>query len=114
MRILFMNQNIFVAGLGLIGASLAKCIKKAHPQVHLMGWDCQETNEIALATSLVDEVPPSFSEGAVRADVILLALPVEITKKYLSELGTLSLKPSVLVTDTGSTKAEITQFAESF
>lgn len=82
-----MNQNIFVAGLGLIGASLAKCIKKAHPQVNLMGWDCQETNEIALATSLVDEVPPSFSEGAVRADVILLALPVEITKKYLAELG---------------------------
>lgn len=110
-----MNQNIFVAGLGLIGASLAKCIKKSHPQTHLMGWDhCRKTNEIALATSLVDEVPPSFSEGAVRADVILLALPVEITKTYLAQLGTLSLKPSVLVTDTGSTKAEITQFAESF
>ena len=90
MRILFMTQNIFVAGLGLIGASLAKCIKKSHPQTHLMGWDhCRKTNEIALATSLVDEVPPSFSEGAVRADVILLALPVEITKTYLAQLGTL-------------------------
>lgn len=110
-----MTQRILIAGLGLIGASLAKCIKKEHSKSYLMGWDhCPATNEIARQTSLVDEVPASFDQGAVQADFILLALPVEITKTYLARLGELSLKPNVLVTDTGSTKAEISQYAQQF
>ena len=53
-------------------------------------------------------------EGAIQSDIIILALPVEITKAYLAELGRVTLKSNVLVTDTGSTKAEIVQFAQQF
>lgn len=110
-----MTQRILIAGLGLIGASLALCIKKEHPESYLMGWDhCPSTNEIARQTNLVAKVPTSFDAGAVEADIILLALPVEITKSYLARLGQLPLKPNVLVTDTGSTKSEISQFALQF
>jgi prephenate dehydrogenase len=109
-----MVQKVMIAGLGLIGASLAKCIKKGTDS-YLIGWDhCESTNAVALQTRLVDLVPDSFAEGALQADVIVLALPVEITKKYLAELGKLSLKPNLLVTDTGSTKAEIVEFAQQF
>jgi prephenate dehydrogenase len=110
-----MTQKIMIAGLGLIGASLAKCIKKAVADSYLIGWDhCESTNALALRRKVVDVVPSSFAEGATEAEIIVLALPVEITKTYLAELGNLSLKPNVLVTDTGSTKAEIVQFAQQF
>lgn len=110
-----MSQKIMIAGLGLIGASLAKCIKRAVADSYLIGWDhCESTNEIAIQSQIVDFVPASFTEGAIQSDIIILALPVEITKAYLAELGRVTLKPKVLVTDTGSTKAEIVQFAQQF
>lgn len=38
-----MKQRILIVGLGLIGASMALCIKKQHPQTVLIGWDKLET-----------------------------------------------------------------------
>lgn len=105
-------KNIFIVGLGLIGASLAECIAKEHPSYHRIGWDNhQRTRQIALENQIVTKISSDFETGAQGADIIIFATPVGATKKYLQELATLSLKTEVLVSDTGSTKKELAELA---
>lgn len=108
-----MRQKVLIVGLGLIGSSLASCIKITHPEIEIYGWDYQEkTKESALADKIIDFILPTFAENAEEADIILLAVPVKTSLIYLTELSRLNLQPHVLVTDAGSTKQEIVSFAE--
>lgn len=52
-------------------------------------------------------------EMSSQMDVILLAVPVQVSLEYLKLLATLPLKPTVLVSDTGSTKATIMNLAKT-
>ncbi|EMF0107048.1 prephenate dehydrogenase [Enterococcus hirae] len=105
-----MKKKVFVIGLGLIGASLCRAIKGS--AITLYGWDhSEETREIAEKTQLVDQVVTGI-EAASQMDVIILAVPVQVSLEYLNCLATLPLKETVLVSDTGSTKATIMALAK--
>lgn len=110
-----MQENIFIAGLGLIGASLALAIKQEQPQATICGWD---QNLASLATAkeagVVDLASANFADGAMQADVIILAVPVAAALTYLDELGQLSLKENVIVTDVCSTKQAVMARAEKY
>lgn len=107
-------MQILIVGLGLIGSSLALCIKKEHPQYTVSGWDIQQkSREIAEKQAIIDQVPTDFASGAEQADVIILAVPVKTAAAYLDELENLPLKETVLVTDVGSTKQEIMACAQT-
>ncbi|MGL9766532.1 MULTISPECIES: prephenate dehydrogenase [Enterococcus] len=100
-----MKKKVFVLGLGLIGASLCRAIKGSN--VTLYGWDhSAETRKIAEEVQLVDHLVSGIEEAS-QMDVILLAVPVQVSLDYLQQLATLPLKETVLVSDTGSTKAAI-------
>lgn len=108
-----MKKRIFIVGLGLIGSSLALCIKKEHPEVLIIGTDAQPSSEeFALKRRIIDQRATSFVEEAQQADIILLCAPVKSTLEQLQKLGQLPLKKSVIITDVGSTKAEINLAAE--
>lgn len=103
------EKKVVVIGLGLIGSSLAACIKKVHPKVWLIGWDhSQKTGKIALEKKIVDEIPQDLAKAVSQADVIILAVPVKTSLHYLADFARQSLKKGVLITDTGSTKKEVT------
>lgn len=103
-------KKVLVIGLGLIGASLCRAIK--WPNVTLYGWDySEETREIAKEVQLVDQVVSGI-EVASEMDIILLAVPVQVSLEYLKILANLPLKNSVLVSDTGSTKAKVMELAK--
>ena len=107
------KKVVYIAGLGLIGASLALGIKRAHPNVTILGYNRSEASRtIALERGMVDQVTDDFAAFAPLADIIILALPIKQTKSYLETLARLHLKDRVLVTDAGSTKAEIVAQAE--
>ena len=107
------KKVVYIAGLGLIGASLALGIKRAHPNVTVLGYNRSEASRtIALERGMVDQVTDDFEAFAPLADIIILALPIKQTKSYLETLAGLNLKDQVLVTDAGSTKAEIVAQAE--
>ncbi|GLY09794.1 prephenate dehydrogenase [Pseudobacillus badius] len=103
-----MRGTVFIAGLGLIGGSLAKAIKAAHPQAEILGYDIR-ANEVGLAEALniIDKKADTFQEGAEQADLIILAVPVLQTEKLIRELTQYRLKDGVIITDTGSTKKRI-------
>ena len=106
-----MKKRILIVGLGLIGSSLALCIKKGHPNSEIIGFDNQaESTEFAKKTGLIDEIAESLTSGARRAEIIFLCSPVKATLVQLEELNQLSLE-TALITDVGSTKVEINQLA---
>lgn len=103
-----MEGRVFVIGLGLIGGSLALCIKKAHQNTHIIGFDVNiEQANIAKLLHVVDETVDCIEDGAVRADLIIIATPVKEAENILNILAEFPLKKDVIITDAGSTKKEI-------
>ena len=108
------EKVVYIVGLGLIGASLAMGIRKAHPQVTLLGYNrSQASRDIALKKGIVDEVTADLEEFASRADVIIVSLPVKQTIQTFQQLARMSLKEGVIVTDVGSTKGAIVEVVEN-
>lgn len=109
-----MTKTIYIAGLGLIGGSIALGIRRGHPDYHILGYNRGETSrQIALERGIVDEASSDFATFAPKADVIILAVPIKQTIAFLEELAHLPLKPNVLITDAGSTKQAILEAAET-
>ncbi|KHF30698.1 prephenate dehydrogenase [Anoxybacillus sp. BCO1] len=107
-----MRGNVLIAGLGLIGGSIALAIKRVHPDATMIGYDVSgESLRLARSLGVIDEAVPSFAHAACEADVIVLAAPVAQTEQLLRELVALPLRPDVIVTDVGSTKERIVKQA---
>ncbi|EME3517683.1 prephenate dehydrogenase [Enterococcus faecium] len=108
-----MAQHVFIVGLGLIGASMALCIRQTNPELIVVGWDSQsKTREQAVEQQIVDYVANDFETGAEQADVILLAVPVRTTLAYLDVLERINLSDHVIITDVSSTKQQVVTSAE--
>lgn len=109
-----MEGRVFVIGLGLIGGSLALCIKKEHKKAIIIGYDIhQEQARLAKMLGVVDEVAGDIAEGAKSADLIIISAPVIETEAILQLLSDQPLNPDVIITDTGSTKSKIVSNAKS-
>ena len=105
-----LRGRVFVIGLGLIGGSLALCIKKQHFESEIVGFDINnEQARLARMLGVIDEIAVSIQDGAIGADLIIIAAPVNETKEIIHLLSELPLNPGVIVTDTGSTKGKIVE-----
>ena len=100
-------MTVFIKGLGLIGSSLARAIKRVHPSYKIMASDIDSAViEYALANGVIDEGVTGF-RGVSQADFIILASPVSQIITDITALAREPLKAGVIVTDVGSTKATI-------
>ncbi len=107
------EKVIYIAGLGLIGGSLALGIKRDHPNYKVLGYNrSDQSRNIALERGIVDEATADFKEFALLADVIILAVPIKQTIAFIKILAELDLKKNVIITDAGSTKEAIVLAAE--
>ena len=96
------EKVVYIVGLGLIGASLAMGIRKAHPQVTLLGYNrSQASRDIALKNGIVDEVTADLEAFASRADVIIVSLPVKQTIQTFQQLAKMLLDISQSVLSAG-------------
>lgn len=109
------RKTVYIAGLGLIGASLALGIRRAHPEIEILGYNrSEESRRVALERGIVDRVTDDFAAFAPLADVIILAVPIKQTIAFIKGLAELNLKENVIISDAGSTKAEIVAAAERY
>ena len=108
-----MSKTIYIAGLGLIGASMALGIKRDHPEYEILGYNrSKPSREIALERGMIDRATDDFASFAPLADIIILTLPIKQTVAFIQELASLNLKEGVLISDAGSTKSAIVDTAE--
>ena len=106
------NKTILVAGIGLIGGSLAKAIK-INPEHRVIGYDLNEQSlAYGIEYEIIDEAYTDFTVAAKKADIIILAAPITQTMELLRTLDTISLDKQVIVTDTASVKNAIIKTAE--
>lgn len=84
-------KKILIIGLGLIGSSIALGIKRANPDFEILGSDRENIQEIAQKRGIIDS-KVSLVEGAQKADIIILAVPIITTLELLKKLATLNLK----------------------
>lgn len=100
-----MIEKVAVVGLGLIGGSLAKAIKK-YTDLRIIGVDVKDDyiNE-AQGRGIIDE---SFKkiEAPLDADVVFICTPVGAVISCIEEMLPY-LKDGCIITDVGSTKRTI-------
>ena len=101
------DTTIAFIGLGLIGGSLAKGIKRARPDIRIMAYMRTRSKlEQAKKDGIVDVILDGIDEQLKECDLIFLCTPVEYNAQYLSKIRSY-LKPGALITDVGSTKTDI-------
>ncbi len=97
-------MNVAIIGLGLMGGSLAKSLKKLDFVKEIVGSDHNSKHQKeALELSLVDKIV-DINE-VKKYDVIFLAIPVDGIIAALQNL--VGVKESTTIIDLGSTKAKI-------
>ena len=99
-------MRVFIAGLGLIGGSLALTLKERGTVEEVMGMEASEERaKEALSLGLADRIVP-FEEGVTTADLIVLATPVDTIPMLAVKALNRVQKPQVVI-DLGSTKGEL-------
>jgi prephenate dehydrogenase len=99
------NAQVTIVGLGLMGASLAGALRNKCRRVIGVARRA-ESIEIALARGFIDSGTTDVAEGVREADVVVLATPVRVILRQLSEIAPL-LPEECLLMDLGSTKGRI-------
>ncbi len=108
-------SNIAIAGLGLIGSSLAGALKRAYPDARIFGVDADSrTCVVAKERGWVNEA--SLPDDAAfdsflkdEADLVVIATPVAAVDDHFRKIAASGF--SGVVTDTVSTKAHILESA---
>jgi prephenate dehydrogenase len=100
-------MRIAILGTGLIGASVAAALRRRHLASRIVGYDLDsEVCARALGLGLFDAAAASPAQAVREADLIVLATPVGSMPELLAELAA-ELGSSTIVTDVGSTKADV-------
>ncbi|MGC5324576.1 prephenate dehydrogenase [Brevibacillus sp. SYSU BS000544] len=106
-----MKTTIAVLGVGLIGGSIALSLRQ-NPDHRLIGFDVREDFvDKALTNGVLHSGSTNLKVVVQDADVIILSTPVEQINDLLQQLADLDLKPGAIVTDVGSTKLQIMEYA---
>ncbi len=106
-------KSVTVIGLGLIGGSLCRAIRRVHPQIRLTGVDFPEICAQARELDFVDAAfePRELARACETADLIFIATPITAAKQILRRLPEVAAR-QVLVTDVCSVKGEILSLAQ--
>jgi prephenate dehydrogenase len=106
-----MIERIAILGTGLLGTSLGLALRAAGFKGSIVGWNrSADGGREALAVGAIDLVASDAIELARESDVTVLCVPIYSTLDYMEQLAR-ELTPDQLVTDVGSTKAQITAAA---
>ncbi|MCZ0701865.1 prephenate dehydrogenase [Natronobacillus azotifigens] len=107
-----MAQTILIAGLGLIGGSLALSMKENNDN-HLIGYDIDpKAIAYGVENGILDEGVADFKVGIKQADICILAAPVSKTIELIHKINEVNLEKPIIITDVSSVKGSIEKAAE--
>lgn len=105
-------QTVGIAGVGLIGGSLARDIRRLGLAKRVLGWNRTAAHATrAVELGILDEVVPTLEALLQACDLVVLAMPVDVLTQKLPELLALSHEGQILM-DVGSTKSALVQAVE--
>lgn len=81
------DSTIAFIGLGLIGGSIARAIRKTRPDIRIMAYMRSRSRlEQARKEGIVDVILDGIDENLRECDLIFLCTPVEYNAGYLSAI----------------------------
>ncbi|MGA2807412.1 MAG: prephenate dehydrogenase [Terracidiphilus sp.] len=106
-----MIERIAILGTGLLGTSVGLALRAAGFRGEIVGWNRgAEGAQTALAAGAIDRIAADALQAARESQMVLLAVPIHATLDWMEQLAPI-LGSEHLVTDVGSTKAQITMAA---
>ena len=106
-----MIKKITIIGVGLIGGSLAKAIKKNNLAEVVFGFGRNLSRlESAQKSNIIDQYSIDISEALDGASIVVIATPVGTFESILRELKPY-ITEGMIITDVGSTKTSIAKSA---
>lgn len=101
------HLSIGFVGLGLIGGSIAKTIRRVHPDSFLCGFDTDtEAGQAACKEGVLNDFYDAVDERFSGCDIVFLCAPVSVNISYLKTLKTI-VSGQCLLTDVGSVKSPV-------
>ena len=105
------NTNVVIIGLGLIGGSFAKDLKRLHPNTKILGIDTNKEHiDKAMSMGLI-EAEIDYN-GLLDVDMVLVATPVDVLVKELPKILD-AVGEETVVFDAGSTKSLVCKTVEN-
>lgn len=98
------QKKIGFIGLGLIGGSIAKAIRRYYPDYDIVAFDKnKETLALATQESIINVACTSIDDNFLHCNYIFLCAPVAFNTAYLKQM-TSYLHDDLILTDVGSVK----------
>ncbi len=109
-----MFQRVAIYGVGLIGGSIGLAVKEAWPKARVVGVGRSRGSlQKALRFRAIDTYTLDIARGFSKADLVVLAAPVEPVLKILQN-DLPDFTETLLVTDVCSTKKTVVKSAEKY
>jgi prephenate dehydrogenase len=106
-------ERVTIAGVGLIGGSLALAARAAGLIGEVVGYGRTEANlQVAQSRGIVDRYSQDIVEAARDADLLLLAVPVNAMAAVVRACAPV-LREGTVVSDAGSVKARVVEEVEA-
>jgi prephenate dehydrogenase len=106
-----MIERVAILGTGLLGTSVGLALRAGGFKGSILGWNrSAEGAQQALSMHAIDSIVPDPVEAARESQIVVLCVPIYSTLDHMEQLAAM-LGPGHLVTDVGSTKAQITAAA---
>tara|TARA_Y100001935_G_C17272680_1_gene492849 strand:- start:417 stop:1277 length:861 start_codon:yes stop_codon:yes gene_type:complete len=103
-------DNIFVIGLGLIGASLCRSLKESNQFKKIYGYDVNnEVSKIAIEKRYIDASVEKILDGIEKSDLIVFCVPVSEITTCLYQSNSF-FNSEKIFTDTLSAKEKIIKY----
>lgn len=108
-----MAQKIAILGLGLIGGSLARSLKRLPDPPYIIGYDSDlDSCAEALARGAIDAVADNPAAAVSEVEIAVIAVVIGAGEQILREMLP-GLGPTTVVTDVGSVKQPVTDAARA-
>ena len=100
------EKTIGFIGLGLIGGSIAKALRRVHPEYRLIAYNRSRSSLVeAMSDGTINQATDVIDSSFAECDFIFLCMPVSVNIQCLKKLK--DLVPDTIITDVGSVKSTI-------
>ena len=106
------RRRITIIGLGLIGGSIGLALKAAGlPDVEMVGHDRERGSEgLARKMGAIDTAEHNLPRAVEGAGMVIIATPILAIREVMEQIAP-DLREGCVVTDTGSTKERVLEWA---
>ena len=110
----FHIQRLAILGVGLIGGSLARALRRAGVCETIVGYGRNESNlRKAKALGVIDTYAMQPAAAVQDADMIVLATPLSTTAQLLQQMQP-AISPTATLTDVGSAKGSVVRACSEY